>query len=150
LSQVVSKLADLYRPTSADRQHELNIELEPQVIVYGDLSLINRTIGNLLDNEIAHLPCGCRIRIRLCKQGDTAELVIQDDGPGFPPEITSHAFERFVKGKHSAGHGLGLAFVNAVVQAHGGAVTIGKGPGGGALIRLSLPVVVLQMDQKVK
>ena len=70
--------------------------------------------------------------------------MIQDSGPGFPPEIKAHTFERYVKGKHSSGHGLGLAFVDAVVHAHGGTVMIGDGPGGGALIRLSLPTAALQ------
>jgi signal transduction histidine kinase len=144
LSDVVSQLADLYQPAIADRQHELSVDLEPKVIVRGDLSLINRVVGNLLDNEIAHLTPGCHIQIRLHMQAGAAELEIQDDGPGFPPEITSHAFERFVKGKHSPGHGLGLAFVDAVVQAHGGAVMICNRPGGGALIRLSLPAALLQ------
>ncbi len=144
LADVVSQLANLYQPAMADRQHELSVDLEPRVIVQGDLSLINRTVANLLDNEITHLPQGCRIQIRLRSQGGTAELVIQDNGPGFPPEITNHAFERFVKGKHSTGHGLGLALADAVVQAHGGTVMIGDGPGGGALIRLSLPVAVIQ------
>lgn len=144
LSDVVSQLANLYLPAMNDRHHELSVALEPRLVVQGDLSLINRTVANLLDNEIAHLPQGCHIEIRLCRQGEATELVIQDNGPGFPPELISHAFERFVKGKHSSGHGLGLAFVDAVVQAHGGAVAIGDRPGGGALIRLSLPVTTLQ------
>jgi K+-sensing histidine kinase KdpD len=49
-----------------------------------------------------------------------------------------------VKGKHSPGHGLGLAFVGAVVKAHGGAVRISDRTAGGAVITLSLPVSVLQ------
>jgi signal transduction histidine kinase len=66
--------------------------------------------------------------------------VIEDNGPGFPPEIGSRVFERFVKGKHSPGHGLGLAFVDAVVQAHGGTVNISDHPGGGAMVSLLLPL----------
>ena len=74
----------------------------------------------------------------------SAELVIEDNGPGFPPDIGSRAFERFVKGKHSPGHGLGLAFVDAVVHAHGGEATISDRTGGGAVITLSLPVHMLE------
>jgi signal transduction histidine kinase len=142
LSGVVRQLVALYQPAIAERHDTLSVELEEGVIVHGDLSLINRVVANLLDNEIAHLPRGFSIEIRLRRQGEAAEMVVEDNGPGFPSEITRHAFERFVKGKHSAGHGLGLAFVAAVAQAYGGAVTIGNGPGGGALIRLSLPVTV--------
>jgi len=69
--------------------------------------------------------------------------VIEDDGPGFPPDISNRAFERFVKGKHSHGHGLGLAFVNAVVRAHGGTAKITDSAAGGAVVTLLLPANVL-------
>ena len=106
--------------------------------------LLQRVANNLFENELAHLPPGCRIAIRLHSQQRSAELVIEDNGPGFPPEIAGRAFERFVKGKHSSGHGLGLAFVDAVVKAHGGVVKISDRPAGGAVITLSLPASVLQ------
>ena len=74
---------------------------------------------------------------------DQQNSVIEDNGPGFPPEIKARAFERFVKGKHSLGHGLGLAFVDAVVRAHGGGARISDRPTGGAIMTLSLPANVL-------
>ena len=49
-----------------------------------------------------------------------------------------------MKGKNSPGHGLGLAFVDAVAQAHGGVAKVSDRPGGGAVIILSLPVHMLQ------
>jgi signal transduction histidine kinase len=91
------------------------------------------------------LPAGCRVNIRLHSHEGSVELAIEDTGPGFPPDIGSQAFERFVKGKHSPGHGLGLAFVDAVVQAHGGMAKISDRVGGGAVITLSLPVHVPQV-----
>jgi signal transduction histidine kinase len=112
--------------------------------VNADVNLLNRVVSNLLENELTHLPAGCHVTIRLRSQKGSAELVIEDDGPGFPPDIGSQVFNRFVKGKHSPGHGLGLAFVDAVAQAHGGATRVSDRPGGGAVITLSLPVSVLQ------
>jgi signal transduction histidine kinase len=97
----------------------------------------------LIENEIAHLPAECQITIRLQSRDGSAKLVIEDNGPGFPPEISARAFERFVRGKHSQGHGLGLAFVDAVVRAHGGTVKISDRPVGGAIVTLSLPLNVL-------
>ena len=84
------------------------------------------------------------MNIRLRSQQGSAELVIEDNGPGFSPDIGSQVFKRFVKGKNSPGHGLGLAFVEAVVQAHGGVAKVSDRPGGGAVIILSLPMTVLQ------
>jgi signal transduction histidine kinase len=112
--------------------------------VDADVTLLNRVVSNLLENELTHLPAGCRVNIRLRSQQGSAELVIEDNGPGFSPDIGSQVFKRFVKGKNSPGHGLGLAFVDAVVQAHGGAATASDRPGGGAVIIVSLPVQLLQ------
>ena len=144
LAGVVKQLVELYQPAMNERHHELLADLEAQVVVNADLSLLNRVVGNLLENELAHLPPKCWVHIRLHSQQLLAELVIEDNGPGFPSEIAGRACERFVKGKHSPGHGLGLAFVDAVVKAHGGTVKISNGPAGGAVITLSLPASVLQ------
>jgi signal transduction histidine kinase len=144
LSNVVRQLADVYQPAMVERQHELTADIDPDVIVHADLSLITRAVGNLLENELTHLPVRRRVAIRLRSQQGLAELIVEDDGPGFSPEIAGRAFDRFVKSKDSPGHGLGLAFVAAVVQAHGGFATASVRPGGGALIILSLPVIELQ------
>lgn len=139
LPAVVTQLLQLYMPAMADRHHEVRTDLQSGVIVEADLGLINRTLSNLLENELVHLPPDCQIDIRLRSHQGYAELVIEDNGPGFPPEIGSRAFEPFVKGKHSPGNGLGLAFVDAVAQAHGGTVKISDRPSGGATVTLSLP-----------
>jgi signal transduction histidine kinase len=139
-SGVLRQLVDIYQPAMAERQHEVTSDLEKHVVVDADLPLLNRVVSNLLENELTHLPLGCRVSIRLHSHHGSAELVIEDDGPGLPADIGSRAFERFVKGKHSPGHGLGLAFVDAVVQAHGGVASISNRAGGGAVITLSLPV----------
>jgi signal transduction histidine kinase len=144
LSDVVRQLVDIYQPAMAERRHEMTTDLEAHVMIEADLPLLNRVVSNLLENELTHLPQGCRVSIKLHSYQGSAELVIEDDGPGFPPEIGSRAFERFVKGKHSPGHGLGLAFVDAVMQAHGGAAKISDHTGGGAVITLSVPSNVLQ------
>jgi signal transduction histidine kinase len=143
LAAVVRQLVDLYQPAMDERHHEMIIDLEDHVVVEADWALLHRVLSNLIENEIAHLPVGCRITIRLQSREASATLAIEDNGPGFPPDIGARAFERFVKGKHSRGHGLGLAFVDAVVRAHGGTTKISDRPAGGAVITLSLPATVL-------
>jgi signal transduction histidine kinase len=143
-SDLVRQLVDIYQPAMAEHDHEITTELEEHVVVDADVTLLNRLVSNLLENELTHLPPGCRVSIRLNSRQGSAELVIEDDGPGFPSDISSRIFKRFVKGKHSPGHGLGLAFVDAVAQAHGGGTRVSDRSGGGAVITLSLPVSVLQ------
>ena len=104
-----------------------------------DHRLLNRVINQFDRERTRSLAARPPNPFRLRSQQGSAELVIEDNGPGFPPDIIARAFERFVKGKHSKGHGLGLAFVHAVVQAHGGTIKISDHPGGGAVITLSLP-----------
>jgi signal transduction histidine kinase len=147
LSDVVKQIVEIYRPAMAERQHELVIDVAGHVVVAADVLLLNRVVNNLLENELAHLPAGCQIHIRLRSQQDSAELVIEDNGPGFPADVITRACERFVKGKYSSGHGLGLAFVDAVVQAHGGRIRISDGAAGGAIVALSLPMHALPVVQ---
>jgi signal transduction histidine kinase len=143
-SEVATQLAEIYRPAMAEKNQRLVLDLEPSVVIDADASLMERVVSNLLENELMHLPNNSEILIRLRTEQGAAELTIQDNGPGFPPEIRERALERFVKGKQSPGHGLGLAFVDAVVQVHGGSVKIGLAPSGGALITMSLPVAVFE------
>jgi two-component system OmpR family sensor kinase len=68
-------------------------------------------------------------------------LVVEDDGPGVPPELRSSLFERFVRsaGDRGGSFGLGLAIVQAVAVSHGGSVTLESSPSGGALFEVLLP-----------
>lgn len=144
LAAVVQQLADLYEPAFAERKHTLICKLECSALIEVDRSLVNRTLSNLLDNEVAHLPLQRSIWLSISVRGNDAELAIEDDGPGFPPEVKARAFERFVKGGASTGHGLGLAFVDAVVRAHGGRIFISDRDGGGSKIVLLLPLATAQ------
>jgi signal transduction histidine kinase len=95
-------------------------------------------LANLLDNAIKHLPAGTTISIRLLADAGFGRLEMEDDGPGFPPDVVDRPFEKYVKGKNSSGSGLGLAFAEAVVRAHGGQIRATNGPRGGALIVIDL------------
>jgi signal transduction histidine kinase len=143
-SEVVRQLVDIYQPAMAEHHHDMTTDLEEHVVVDADATLLNRVVSNLLENELTHLPTGCQVKIRLYSHQGSAVLVVEDNGPGFPAEIGSQGFKRFVKGKDSPGHGLGLAFVDAVAQAHGGDTRVSERSGGGAVITLSLPVSLLQ------
>jgi signal transduction histidine kinase len=147
LTRLIQPLVDLYQPAMDERGHRVTTQLHP-IVVDADRSLLNRMIANLLDNEVAHLPPGCDVNIAVQASGLDARIVFSDDGPGFPPELLDRAFERFVKGEHSTGHGLGLAFVQAVVTAHGGTVVLANQPGGGAVISLSMPMVLVPVEKR--
>jgi signal transduction histidine kinase len=139
-SSIVEQFVEIYMPALNERHHEIKIDADSAVLVDVDVNLMNRVLTNLLDNEMAHLPPGCRIHVHVRSRDGFAELAIEDNGPGFPAELKNRVFQRFVKGNQSTGHGLGLAFVDAVVQAHGGRVSILNREAGGAAIALTLPL----------
>jgi signal transduction histidine kinase len=140
LSRLLEAMGSLYEPSLTEKGVHISIRSENSVIVFGDEGLIHRMIANLLDNELKHLLPSSSVVVSLHAREKMAALTFEDDGSGFEPEVLEHLFTRRVRGKASAGHGLGLAFVDAVARAHGGTVEAVNRDGGGARIAISLPL----------
>ena len=140
LDALIRAMVDLYGPSMSERGLEVRLRSTGQVKVMADAALLHRVVANLLDNEMKHLPASCSVWIELYSSDGLAVLVLEDDGPGFGVEIRSQMFEQRVKGRSSNGHGLGLAFVDAVVRVHGGSVTAANRPQGGAHLSIRLPL----------
>ena len=89
--------------------------------IVGDRLRLEQALGNLVDNARRH--GAGTIRLQAERWDDRIELRVSDEGPGFPPELLPHAFDRFTRGdeaRERGGTGLGLAIVAAVAKAHGG------------------------------
>lgn len=116
---------------------EFGMELQPS-IVSADRARLDRAVGNLLDNAAKWSPPGSRVDVRV----GGGEITVRDHGPGIAPEDLPHVFDRFYRAASARGgdgSGLGLAIVRRAAEAHGGHVSAEAAPGGGALLRLSLP-----------
>ncbi|MDE3188019.1 MAG: HAMP domain-containing protein [Acidobacteriota bacterium] len=146
LCDLLRAMMDLYEPSMSEKELQISLRCSEPVKIHADAALIHRMIANLFDNELKHLPPHCTVTLLLESRKGAAWLTLEDDGPGFEPEVVPHLFERRVKGKQSRGHGLGLAFVDAVVRAHGGTVSASEREGGGARITLSLPLSSARQD----
>lgn len=140
LSELLRTMIDLYEPSMSEKGLKVGLHCDGTSRVFVDASLLHRMIANLLDNELKHLPYGCLIAISVRVEKDATSLVLEDNGPGFGSEVLQHLFEGRVKGRDSNGHGLGLAFVDAVTRAHGGTVVATNREGGGAQIKITLPL----------
>jgi signal transduction histidine kinase len=147
LDELLHAIIDLYEPSMNDKGLRIRLHSAAPVYITGDEGLMHRMVANLLDNELKHLPSGCSVDIYLQESEKEARLTVRDDGPGFDQEVRSHMFTKAVKGRQSSGHGLGLAFVDAVVRAHAGSVKAENGDGGGAIITLSLPLAGRESHQ---
>nr|WP_238420695.1 HAMP domain-containing sensor histidine kinase [Streptomyces taklimakanensis] len=112
------------------------------VEVTASRSRLARVLGNLLDNAQRH--AASRIRVGVGREGERAVLEVADDGSGVPEEERERIFERFVRlddarSRDDGGAGLGLAIARDVAVRHGGTLTVGRAPEGGALFTLRLP-----------
>ena len=141
LAAVLSDAAAEVAPLAAE--HDLALDAEPGAVVEGAPDDLHRLALNLLENAVCHTPPGTRVRASARRDGQAVVLVVEDDGPGIPPDQRERVFDRFVRGAGDAGGGgtgLGLAIVRAVAEAHGGAVELGEGEGGrGARFVVRLP-----------
>jgi two-component system, OmpR family, sensor kinase len=130
---------------AADPGRTITARATAPLVIAGDQPRLRQVLGNLLRNAIVHTPPGTLVELRLGRDGDDAVLEVVDHGPGIPPAHVPHIFERFyrVDAQRSAdqgGSGLGLSIASAVVQAHGGRLTVDRTPGGGATFRITLPL----------
>ena len=112
----------------------------------GDWQLIERALTNLIDNALRHAPSGAPVRVSLRRAGAQALVLVEDAGPGLPPELLSRLQQRQSLRdpplKRSGGGigGLGLAIAQRVAQLHGGSLLPQPAQQGGASLCLALPL----------
>ncbi len=138
-------LAELVRGVAADasehaqpRGVQLSLMAADGIPVHGSAGLLRIAIHNLVDNAIAHGRALGRVDIGLQVRGGHVELVVDDDGPGFPEDQARRLGERFLR-SGGTGSGLGLSIVHAIAALHGGSLAIERSPLGGARLVMRLP-----------
>ena len=110
----------------------------------GDPAALRRALANLIDNAVKFAGAAW---VRVETDGDRASVLVEDEGPGIPPDQIESLFEPFSRGERSrnrqtGGAGLGLSVARQIARAHGGDVTLVNRPGGGLTARLTLPKAV--------
>lgn len=138
-------LTELTRSEVARRRDRLTDELrlEPGVTVEGVRNQLSRVLTNLLDNAQRHAEHVVSVEVR--RDGNSAELIVSDDGDGVPEADRERIFDRFVRldasrRRDRGGTGLGLAIARDVARAHQGTLSVEDSPTGGARFVLRLPL----------
>jgi signal transduction histidine kinase len=144
LSDLVHRVAELYAPAFADSHQQLAVKAPHPVLIAADLSLCTRLLSNLMENELRYAGSGADVSIAVAAQDVNACITVEDDGPGFAADLLPRVFQRFVKGRDSQGHGLGLAFVSAVAGAHAGRALASNRSTGGAQIVVEFPLAAAE------
>jgi PAS domain S-box-containing protein len=133
-------------PSAQSKKVEIQRETESNVgTLTGDPARLQQVVWNLLTNAIKFTPAGGRIRVRLRRVGEAAEITVSDTGAGIPPHLIPNLFERFrhtsVTTRSHGGLGLGLSIVKHLVELHGGTVRVeSEGEGKGSTFTLTIPL----------
>jgi nitrogen fixation/metabolism regulation signal transduction histidine kinase len=148
LNQLIAEVAELYRAGSREtgRAGRPKLKLDPSLSeIEADRGRLRQIIHNLLANAIEALEGvpepEIRVETRLVERTDgrIAEIIVEDNGPGFRPDVIGQVFDPYVTTKPK-GTGLGLAIVKKIVEEHGGRIEADNARTGGARVRIELPL----------
>ena len=144
LAETARRVLETLAEEALRRNIDLGLEVnEAAVHIEGDGTMLREMLVNLVDNALRYTQPGGRVTVGVGREGDTALLWVEDNGPGIPEAERGQVFERFyrIMGTEPEGSGLGLAIVREVVDGAGGSVRLDDAPGGGLLVSVRLPAV---------
>lgn len=142
LCELVEDLIALYEDRAASQRIRLERRLESSTWIHGNPDQLRRLLSNLLVNALQFTPAGGMVQLAVEQRGHHIAVVVEDTGPGIPPEQRQQVFERFWQadaarsGPHS---GLGLAIARSIALAHAGTLEAQAASGGGCRMLLLLP-----------
>lgn len=146
VASLFTRVIERHGPSATAAGVALETDVAPEATsVVGDARRLEQVVQNLTANALRHTPHGGRITLSSRRDAEAVVLRVADTGEGIPPEHLPHVFDRFYKAdaarSDAGGTGLGLSIVKAIVERHGGAVSVASTPGDGATfeVRLSAP-----------
>ncbi|MGE3704339.1 MAG: sensor histidine kinase, partial [Vicinamibacterales bacterium] len=141
---VAERAVDLYRDVAEAK--EVALVLEPaeavQVFTVGDRVRLEQVAANLIDNAVKYTAPGGQVTVETRGDAGAVVLRVRDTGVGIPADELPRIWERLFRGDRSRaerGLGLGLSFVKAIVEAHGGLAAATSEPGRGSTFEIRLP-----------
>jgi len=151
LTELADEAVETLRPLATAGDVRLAIAADDRISLTADAAQLGRVVRNLIENAIRHSPSGgtVTVTVQLEVSSGSAVVRVTDEGDGFPPELGDRAFEPFTRGDpardvRTGTAGLGLAIAAAIVEAHGGGITIVAAGHPGGAVEVRLPTEPLQ------
>ncbi|MEC4853617.1 MAG: ATP-binding protein, partial [Jaaginema sp. PMC 1079.18] len=129
LSALLTHLVALYQPQAQTLEIALTAAIEPDLYLWGDSDQLTRALTNLIQNALQYTPAGGQVSLSAQADNHQIHIMVQDTGIGIAPDHLTQVFERFwradvARSHDQGGSGLGLAITQAIVQQHGGTITV--------------------------
>jgi two-component system OmpR family sensor kinase len=142
--EIVEGAMAAVRPAAAQRGVGLGVEAAPDVLVNTAAGAAKVALANILDNAVKFSPVGGKVTVAVTAVAEEAVIAVSDTGPGVSPDDAQRLFERFYRGKASRatevpGFGLGLAISRALIERHGGRISVETPANKGATFSVHLP-----------
>jgi signal transduction histidine kinase len=142
IGEPLEGIARMLERLHRDKDLAIDVEADPRAVFRGEKGDLDELVGNLLDNAAKW--CKSRVQVKVTRSDDGIEVVVDDDGPGLPPEHRAKALERGKRLDESEpGTGLGLSIVTELADIYGGRLHLEDSPLGGLRARLELPAAPL-------
>ena len=143
LADLIRQTVDLYEDLADERGVRIDTATAGDLTIPVDRDRVRQVLANLLDNAVKYTQRGGRIEIAAAREGRYAVVTVTDTGAGIPADELPHIWDRLYRGDKSRaerGLGLGLSLVKAIVEAHGGRVSVRSTLGEGSRFELRLPL----------
>jgi two-component system heavy metal sensor histidine kinase CusS len=144
VAELLENVREYYEASAAEGGISLATAANGKVTAELDRTLLQRAVGNLVANAVAHTPPGGSVVLAADRDSASLRIEVSDTGAGIPPEALPRVFDRFFRvdtsrNQASGGTGLGLAIVKSIMQLHGGSVEIASQLGKGTRVMLRMP-----------
>jgi signal transduction histidine kinase len=143
LRSLLGEVAEVYEYVAEEKKITLTTDYSEPCLASVDPARMRQAFANLLDNAIKYTQEGGRVTIHACLSGPIVRIQFRDSGIGIPLEEQGKIWERLFRGDKSRsqrGLGLGLNLVKAIIQAHGGQITLQSQPEQGSEFTIEIPV----------
>jgi signal transduction histidine kinase len=143
IAELFDRVVGRHEHAAREKGVDVHVELrDEELTVIGDPRRLEQALQNLASNALRHTPAGGRVTLKAEARDGHTYISVADSGAGIPLEHLPHVFDRFYKADPSrteSGSGLGLSIVKAIVERHGGGVSVRSTPGTETVFVIDLP-----------